>query len=213
MRANFFIGTANDIALSGDYALVANSANSVDIVSVADPTSPAIVGNFVTNGFVTAVGARGDYGYAVTFNSPPTFYVFSLANPLQPQLVGSTTPALAAGNIDSLAISGSHAYLSHRDGSGTGHGLVIIDISNPAAPVLRNTGSLGFDARTVQVVGDYALVAPLSGATFRVFDVSNKVSPQLVGAISQQGTSIRASGNYAFVANFSGSNVTSLKLW
>jgi len=207
------IGTANDIALSGDYALVANSANSVDIVSIADPVNPAIVGNFVTSGFVTAVRARGEYGYAVTLSSPPTFYVFSLANPLQPQLIGSTVPALAAGSIDSMALSGSTVYLTHRNDSNSGHGLAIIDVSNPAAPVLRNTGSLGFDARTVEVTGDYALLSPSTGSAFRVFDVSDKAAPRLVGTISQQAISIRAGGNYAFATDYFGDTVWSLKLW
>jgi hypothetical protein len=207
------IGTANDIALAGDYALLANSSNSVDIVSIADPVNPAMVGNFVTGGFVTAVRARGDYGYAVTFSSPPTLYVFSLANPLQPQLVGSTIPALGAGSIDSMALSGSTVYLTHRNDSNTGHGLAIIDVSNPAAPALRNTGSLLFDARTVEIAGDYALLSPSTGSTFRVFDVSDKVSPRLVGTVSQQAVSIRAAGNYAFVTDYFGDAVKSLKMW
>ncbi len=207
------IGWGNDVALSGDFALVANASNSVDVIDVSDPVSPAVVGNILAPSSVQAVAARGNTGYAVTFGSPLTVLVFSVSNPAQPQLLASVAPALGAGNVDAMALSGDCLYLSHRNGSGTGYGLAIIDVSNPSAPVLRNTGSLGFDSRTVEVVGDYALVAPMSGSTFRVFDVSDKTSPRLVGTITQQATAIRASGNYAFLANFSGGNFTSLKLW
>ena len=207
------IGWGNDVALSGDYALVANASNSVDVIDVSDPASPVVVGNLLAPSSVQAVAARGNTGYAVTFGSPITVVVFSIANPAQPQLIGSLSPAIGAGNVDSMALSGDFLYISHRNGSGTGYGMAVVDVSNPASPALRNTVSLGFDARTLEVVGDYALVAPLSGSTFRVFDVSDKSSPRLVGTIAQQATSIRASGNYAFAANFSGGNFTSLKLW
>lgn len=207
------IGNGNDIALSGDYALVADSGNCVDIVDVADPANPAVVGNFLTTGYVAAVGARGSYGYAVTLSSPQTFYIFSLVNPLQPSQIGSFAPSLGGGYVDSLTISGDYAYLSSRNGSGTGYGMAIVDVSDPAAPVLCNTGSLGFDGRFVEVVGDHALVLPLSGSTLRVYSLASRMNPRLIGTIAQGGTAIRASGSHAYIADWSGGRFTSLALW
>jgi hypothetical protein len=91
--------------------------------------------------------------------------------------------------------------------------MAIIDISDPAAPVLRNTGSLGFDGRSVEVVGDYALVPPPSGTTFRVFSLASKTNPRLIGTIAQGGVMVRASGSHAFITDWSGGRFTSLALW
>ena len=207
------IGNGNDIALSGDYALVGDSANCVDIVRIADPANPVVVGNFLTTGYVPAVGARGAYGYAVTLSAPQAFSVISLANPLQPQAAATLSLSLGASQVNSLTVAGDFVYLAASNGGGTGYGMAIVDVSNPAAPVLRNTASLGFDGRFVEIVGDYALVTPATGSTLRVYSVANPSSPRLVGTISQQGVAIRASGRYAFVADYLGSRFTSLTLW
>ncbi len=207
------IGNGNDVALAGDYALVGDSANCVDIVNVADPSDPVVVGNFLTTGFVPAVGARGAYGYAVTLSSPQAFSVISLTNPLQPQAAATLSLTLAASQVNSLTTAGDFVYLSASNGGGTGYGMAIIDVSNPAAPVLRNTASLGFDGRFVEVVGDYAVVTPASGSTLRVYSIANPASPRLIGTISQQGVAVRASGGHAFVADYLGNRFTSLALW
>jgi hypothetical protein len=207
------IGTGTDVALSGDYAVIADSGNCVDIVNVADPSNPVMVGNFLTTGYVSGVGVKGDYVYAVTGSVPATVYVISLANPLQPQAVGSLTLSAIGSQMNSLTVAGDFIYLSASNGGGTGYGMAIIDVSNPANPTLRNAASLVFDGRCVEVVGDHALVGPLSGSTLRVFSISNPASPRLIGTISQQAVGIRASGNHAFVVDYFGSKFASLSLW
>lgn len=207
------VGNGNDIAVSGDYAFVAGSSNSVDIVSIANPSQPRIVGNFVATGFVQGIAARGATAYAVTLGgfTFPVLSVFSAANPALPQTLGTVVLAgLGAGaQVNSLTLAGDHAYLSVAPG----FGMAIVDISNPASPTLKNVTPLGFDGRFVEVVGDYAFVTPVSGTTLRVFNISDRQNPRLVGTVVQEGVVIRGSGAYTFVTDYTGGKFVPLRLW
>jgi len=56
-------GIVRDIAVSGDYAYVADSRNGLSIVDISDPSSPALTGQYDTVGGGYVVTVSGDYVY------------------------------------------------------------------------------------------------------------------------------------------------------
>ena len=81
-----------------------------------------------------------------------------------------------------VAVSGSYAYVA---GYGC-HSLVVIDVSNPASPIIRGSvvsSSLMNSARCVAVSGSYAYVTGHLSNSLVVVDVSNPLSPVIRGSV------------------------------
>jgi hypothetical protein len=100
------------------------------------------------------------------------------------------------GTALKVTIEGKYAYVA--DGSG---GLLILDVSNPAAPL--RTGSLktpGY-AQAVAVSGTTAFVADWKSGLAAI-DVSNPASPSLIGSysISGQANDVAVRQGYAYLA-------------
>jgi hypothetical protein len=251
-------GYAEDIALSGNYAYIANGQAGLQIIDISDPESTALIGEYITgksaqgvairdslafiatasgNGLVVVnienpaacslLGADPGYTEYRVFALPDTFYVyiaaldfFIIENCSIPQypyydervstpgdargifvynslafvaceqmglyiyytarpdsavyLVGSIdTPS----NAQNVYVSGDLAYVA--DGRG---GLIIIDISDPAAPFITGIYNTPEYANNVHVVNDLAYVADGDGG-IQVVDVSDPADPVLYGMI------------------------------
>jgi len=56
-------GYAKGVAVSGDYAYVANGSNGLVIVDVSSKSAPALAGSYDTVGSAQGVAVSGDYAY------------------------------------------------------------------------------------------------------------------------------------------------------
>ena len=99
------------------------------------------------------------------------------ATPVQalPGTVKGVGHYYAPGEAKGIAVCGRYAYLAHGGG-----GLKIIDVGNPAAPVLIGSYQTDGDARGVAVSGSFVYLADTTGG-LKVFDVSNPARPMLTG--------------------------------
>ena len=102
-----------------------------------------------------------------------------------------------AGHADGITVSGNYAYVA--DGR---NGLVIVDVSNPKAPVFAGCYDTEGDAHGVFVSGNYAYVADGRNGLV-IVDVSNKEAPVLVEYYDTEGDAygLFVSGDYAYVAD------------
>ncbi len=165
-------------------------------------------------GGLQALDRVGNYAYTGASGSDGAvgLYVFDVSDPrniIQVSFFSTHSPAAVQNNtwgndVLSVDVEGSYAYLTTYYG-----GLVIVNISNPAAPTFAGKVALyglnppggAKETWDVQVVGNYAFLA--AGRGLIVVDVSNKANPMVVanldlGAdVSQE---ILVSGNYAYVA-------------
>ena len=116
----------------------------------------------------------------------------------------SDVKLMLAGSYDTpgyaydVAVSGSYAYVADANG------LVIIDISNPAAPALAGSYNAAGDAiLNVVVSGSYAYVTD-KGNGFVIIDISNPAAPVLAGSYDTAGDArgVAVSGSYAYVADY-----------
>jgi hypothetical protein len=123
--------------------------------------------------------------------------IYDIINPLKPQLVSSI----------SHADSGYHTFLADETNGGylytvnRGQGLKIIDINNPAVPLI--SGGLAIEeARRVDVYGDKAYITSQTG--IHIVDISNKSAPSELGffPLAEGKTwgylGIKVKGNYAY---------------
>ena len=119
-------------------------------------------------------------------------------------IVGSVASATLLAYAISVALSGSYAYVAAANSDA----LVVIDVSNPASPVIRGSvvsSSLLDGPRNVAVSGAYAYVAAAESDALVVVDVSNPASPVIRGSVVSSSlldgpANVAVSGVYAYVA-------------
>ncbi len=106
------LNTARSVYVSGEYAYVAASeADSLTIVDVSDPSSPAIAGS-VSDGGVLLDGARsvyvsGKYAY-VAASSADRLTIVDVSDPSAPTIAGSVSSGQLNG-AKSVYVSGKYA--------------------------------------------------------------------------------------------------------
>jgi len=190
-------GSALGVAVSGNYAYVADYHNGMQVYDVADPTNPVQIGHIDIVGDVTDVCVQGDYAYVSVSNTSGSLEIINISDPYNPFTEGSFP---AAARIYSAAVSGNNAYLA--DGTA---GLRIIDISTPSAPAFVGEYNTTGTAQGICVEGTYAYLTD-SNPSLRIIDISNPEYPVLLGTFdttsySQRGVAVR--DDYAYVCNYS----------
>jgi hypothetical protein len=182
---------AFDVAVSGDYAYVANHF-SLQVIDIGDPTAPWVAGSYDLLGGVSGVAISGDYAYMA--NGTFGLQVIDISDPAAPSLAGSyDTPDAAVV----AAISGDYAYVADATS-----GLQVIDISDPTAPSYAGSYDTPDWAYALTISGDYAYVA--DGASgLQVIDISDPTAPSYAGSYDTPDWAYGAtiSGDYAYVAD------------
>ena len=127
-----------DVVVSGSYAYVAMGGLGLRIVDISDPANPMEVGFVDTEGVAEAVQVSGSFAYLA--DGEDGLRVFDISNPADPQETGFyDTPA--PGYAKDVYLSGNYAFV----GDGPRSLILVLDISDPASPVLAGEyETLGF---------------------------------------------------------------------
>jgi hypothetical protein len=112
--------------------VAASEADSLTIVDVSDPSSPAIAGS-VSDGGVLLDGARsvyvsGEYAYVAAFTAG-SLTIVDVSDPSDPSFAGSVRDIQLDG-ARSVYVSGKYAYVA----AAFADSLTIVDISGIDAP-------------------------------------------------------------------------------
>jgi hypothetical protein len=176
------------IALSGNYAYVADYDSGLQIIDITDPANPIFAGSYDTPGPARKVTLSGNYAYVTGLQ------IIDITDPANPTFVGSyDTSEWAMG----VTLSGNYAYTVNRDA-----GLQIIDITNPANPTFVGSYDTPSLAQGIALSKNYAYVADrLSG--LQIIDVTDPANPTFAGSYDTPdwAQGITLSGNYAYVAD------------
>jgi len=136
---------------------------------------------------------------AVTGQGPETQGMQDLGSPLpQGTSVALEVVGQIGGGTYAVAVQGNYAYI------GVGPRLVILDVSDPSAPIVVGQTDVMPDVlRDIAVVGSYAYVA---AGGLSVIDISTPESPLVVGYCETPGdaNAVAVAGNYAYVADKGG---------
>jgi hypothetical protein len=163
----------------GTLAYVAAGAAGLRVVDVATPTAPRIVGSVDTPGTAHEVAVANGWAYVADDSA---VRVIDVSAPTRPVIRTSiATPATAIG------------VAGNRLGVLGGLQLKLIDVGNPAAPILRSATD-GLDAQAVRVVGNVVVLATpainhfdVDGGVY-VLDASDLAQPRFVKQVFVPGT-------------------------
>jgi hypothetical protein len=153
-RGDALIEGATDVAISGSYAFVAAGSNGLAVVSIANPSSPSVIGTAASaSGELTSIAVKGEFAFLAGNKS---FQIFDVSDPNNPVWVG-IFDSEGMGMHD-VALRGRYAYVT--DGVYfQPNSLKIIDVSRPATPslVVRALTSAMVISH-VSLFGDWAFV-------------------------------------------------------
>ncbi len=181
-----------DIVVSDTFAYIAG-LGEFQIVNIADPFTPALVGTWNPHGsndYVRAVAVQGNYAYLANFGLG--FWVVDVTNPQSPVSADSVFYGLA---LD-IAVQGNYAYGAAED-----TGIVIINITDPYNAYIEGTLNTPGIAKGICASNSHAYVADIFST--RIINVSNPVNPFEVGVYENLvffAQDVAISGNYAYVA-------------
>ncbi len=192
-------GFAAHVEVLDTNAYITTLEGALEIVDVSDPEFPALLGayhmpgadGFALTGFVDALGIA----YMGMTSASMSLAILDVSIPTNISLLGTyNTPS---GSVFGVVVEGEIAYLA--DGSS---GLLIVDVHDPAAPVLIGNDLTSSAANAVAVVGTLAYVAQ-DDAGLRILDVSDPTSPILLGTLDTTNAAINVAvaGSVAYVTD------------
>ena len=191
-------GYSNRVAVSGDYAYVADGRDGLEVIDISDPIDPEVVFTYTysintTVNDVFIVGnvlyvAHGGYG----------LFVFDITNKASPVLLGSYDTFFGLGVGRAIEVTGDYGFLANDY-----NGFEVLDVSNPAAITrTEHAVTLGW-CYDLTVQGDYLYVAQgIFGML--VYDISNREDIECVATRDNLfGTAIGidATDDYVYLAD------------
>lgn len=172
--------TSTDMNVTGQFRTVFG-ANTLRFVATTNLGASSIAG----------IAIHGRYAYINLGDT--TFKIVDVSDMVGGGIIGSVA---SIGGTD-IVIRGNYAYTIG------GSSLFVIDISDPAAPVLKTTFStLPFDAASIKIQGNKAFVGGFAG--FTVIDISNPLSLRTVGSKTisvGSAPSFEVQGNYLYFSD------------
>lgn len=194
-------GFANGVVVDAGHAYIAAGVTGLQIVDVANPNAPVIVGAFDTAGNANDVAVAGNLAFVA--DGENGLVVLDVSNAASPLLLGRID---TAGVATEVAVRGELAFVA--DGA---NGLVVIDLSNPSAPVLRGRVDTPGNARGLDVEANLVVVADGTGGV-HIVDATDAALPWIVGSVatradgSSRAAAVAVRDGLAFVAD--GANLT-----
>jgi hypothetical protein len=188
---------AGSVQVVGTYAYVSASTAGLQIVDIRTPTAPRIVGRLDTAGNAQGIAVANGYVYIADETAVRVVDVRTPTNPVLRTSVATPATAIAASGARLVAVGGLQ--------------MKVMDITNPAAPIVRST-TTAYGAQAVQLVGSAAALATpainhfdQSGGVYMV-DITNPAAPRMVKQVVVPGTTrTLASANGYFYAGDSAS--------
>ncbi|MCB1164464.1 hypothetical protein KDL67_17355, partial [bacterium] len=184
-----------DLALQVDRAgkllYIADYQQGLLVASIAaDPTHPVVVGSEPSLNGALAVAAMGQYALVLLPGGILT--VVDAAVPSAPVVLGSLGGLPYPNHV---IVDGTTAYCDGLEG------IAVLDLSQPALPVLLSQAALPAQARSFAVAGSALYVAD-DTAGLQVLDVSDPGAPLVIGGIAaaQQAYGVAVDGEAVLVA-------------
>jgi hypothetical protein len=112
------------IKLTGRYLYYA-AEDAVEVVDIAGPNMPSIIGAYLTLTYAVSSVVAGHYAYVNAAYGG--LQILDVADPAHPVRVG-----WLPGDVQGLAVVGNYAYLAMNDTPST---IGVVDISAPTNPV------------------------------------------------------------------------------
>jgi hypothetical protein len=199
-----YVGASGVDAGKGLYIYDISDPGNVNQLSFFSTHSPASVQNNSWGNGVLGLDVEGSFAYLATYFGG--LVIVDISNPNAPTFVGklklfdiySPEPRRESWAVE---VVGDYAFMS------AGKGLIVVDISDKANPVVSQNIDLGAEqAQDITIQGNYAYVA-MRGEGFAILDISNPAAVVTVSTrndiynASNLAYAVAVKGNYLYVAN------------
>ncbi|MBN1669228.1 MAG: hypothetical protein JW862_19190, partial [Anaerolineales bacterium] len=143
-------GAMQTFAIAGDYAYLSEGMRLV-VLDISTPAAPVEVGRTLLPDMAWQIQVVGDYAYIAAWSKG--LQVVDISDPHAPAVVGSWLRENSGSWAYAVAVQGNYAYLGGNDV------IMVLDISNPAAPAhVRDIGGT-LRSREMQVSGGHLYIA------------------------------------------------------
>ncbi len=188
---------AHHAAISGDYAYLGTLYYGLRIIDLSDPLHPVEVAGCDSSGWTEDVTVTGSHAVLVKGTSSDTWLsIWNVSDPTHP-VFESMIPTEARGSFRVF----SAGILVSTTMAGPFYAVLVVDISDPAAPVeVSSFGPLGILTRAT-ITGTTAYLAD-RGLVLRTVDLANlnHVSELAhMNAVGAEGLDVAVRGNYAYL--------------
>ncbi len=204
-------GVPTNIAISGNYAYISNTSDTAEmqVVNISNPAAPTVAASVDLTGTGDGQGiyVSGNYAY-VTRNADSTtganeVSIINISVPTVPVATGGYNNNI---NIYEAYVSGNYAYVATASGT---QEMLVIDVSNPAAPTLAATyNPAGLVAtRTIMGYGNTVLLGV--NTNLHAVNIATPTAPTQLGTYAASGIiydiEVDATNQFAFLATGYGS--------
>ncbi len=193
-----------DLFVSGTKAYVVDSLG-LSIYSVVDSANPVQLGRInYPAGSLTGVAVSGTVAVITSGRGP--VQTINVADPTNPVVMGQVYTRGLTSNSSDVEVIGNTAYIADGLLPGSGGGIVLIDISNPATPIILGASSTLYQARHIGVEGSFALSTD-ANSTFRnpIFNVFDRTAPIISTFLFKMGqnqtSNVHLHNGYAYMTN------------
>lgn len=191
------------VLVRNDTAYVANGYYGLLILDVSNPAMPMYVGQCSPSGRLEKVAVQGDYAYVAAMSNG--MYIIDISDPTNPTVTGQYdgSPGYPVETYD-VEVRSNYAYL------GDWYGLIIVDVTDPAAPSFvakpSNAQSAG-----IALSGNWAYVCSPTGG-LKVIDISDPYAPIVDSFYTAWGNArdIVIDGNTGYMGGSDGVSVLDL---
>ena len=184
-------GNAQDVAVDGGTAYIADGAEGIQLIDIRRPAQPQFLKT--VEGFTFAHRIRIANGYAYTVDSETGLLIYDLQelrNSIEPKPISMFQ---TVGEAIDVWVDGHTVYLSDRN-----QGFQILDFERIDIPaIVGKVDVFGFD---FQVQDGYAYLA---SGDLRVVDVRDRFNPKAIAALRTPGTatSIKFQDGYVYLTD------------
>jgi len=197
-----FVSSGYKFEVIGDTAFLCGAEydERLNVIDVADPEHPVVVGSVEISDYDLLVAASGN----TALIGRGGLQVVDVENPESPVIIGAIDTRYAY----SIEMSGNTAFVA------TGDGLQVIDLADPENPTVISSVDIPVGINSygygVTVSGNTAFVA--GDEKFYVIDVADPESPVIIGSVDtpNYNKGVAVSGDTAFLLYWGGLSFISI---
>jgi len=187
------VGAVSAIDVIGDYAYLNNSTSGLMLVDISDPLNPAMVSAIDIDGLICQIDEETNRMYVS--GDEENLQIYDITSLVNPVLLGDYylyPQGYVWAWFNDIAVEGdmlcalAYYFEPGADGGPVGDSLLILDIVDPANPVLLSMTNLGSGAQEIEVRDNVAFIGA-SVPMLSIMDVSNPEDPQEISSLDFPG--------------------------
>jgi hypothetical protein len=191
-------GYARDLDLRGDCAYVADDQGGLQIVDIADPDRPFVIGSYSSQVNVQGIAVRDSFAYLALAAGPPNsggLVLVNVAHPKHPVFV-SQDVWFYAYNVSAPANDTQYVYIAGR------YWFIVEDVSWPQYPNYARRFATAGNVRNLQAVDSLVFLA-CEQIGLLIYNLNHPDSTAQIGAIDSPSNALAVfiQNGYAYIAD------------